>query len=89
MKKTILFLLLLLGVCFAGNIPQPPVDKELSVQTRQYLKDVSDNFNVLEITTTAPNGNIRGKKGQLILYNNSGTYSIWANTDGKTTWQSL
>jgi len=40
-------------------------------------------------TTTAPNGSISARIGTIALYNNSGTYTIFINTDGSTTWQQL
>jgi len=43
----------------------------------------------LEIVDTAPNGSKTGRKGYVILYNNSGTFELWVNTDGSTTWQQL
>jgi hypothetical protein len=40
-------------------------------------------------TTTAPNGNISAERNRIALYNNSGAFSVWINTDGGTTWQPI
>ena len=89
MKILPLVLIFFTSVCFAANISRPPVDRDLALQTEQYFKNISDNFNNLEMTTTAPNGNRRGNNGDVILYDNSGTLELWANYGGGTTWQKL
>ncbi len=52
------------------------------------ISELADNLDVLN-STTAPNGNISGRAGQICLYNNSGTYTIWVNTTGSTVWQQV
>jgi len=74
---------------FAGNIQTPPIIKDSPVILQHYLKDISDNFNNLEILTSAPNGDRQGKKGDLIVYNNGGVYTLWVNTNGSTAWSQL
>ncbi len=40
----------------------------------------------LNITTTDPNGNTKGDVGDMVLYNNSSSFSVKVNTDGEKTW---
>lgn len=88
-----LFILILfyfnVNFVFSGNIPQPPILNDEPIEEQHYLKKIADNFNVFEVTTSAPNGNRRGKKGEMILYNNAGTFTLWCNTDNSTTWQQI
>lgn len=91
MKTNVLFILGLLGIAtyvFAYSPPKAPVTTQ-PIETQQFHKTIENNWNVLEVTTTAPNGNIRGMKGKLILYDNGGTLELWGNYDGLTTWQKL
>lgn len=88
MKILILSLILLFSTqVYAGKISAPPPLKDLPVSLQHYLKQLYDNFHVLEITTTAPNGNKKGTKGQIVIYNNSGTFELWVNTTSLTVWQ--
>lgn len=73
----------------AGLISSPPPLGDLPVALQHYLTEIRNNLHVPAITTTAPNGSRSGRKGELVLYNNSGTYSLYCNTDGSTTWQAL
>jgi len=72
----------------AGIIGSPP-PSEIPVQTQQYLFNIWQNMNRPAIVTSDPNGSRKGKKGDLVLFNNSGTFSLKVNTDASTTWQSL
>jgi hypothetical protein len=58
---------------------------------QKLVSSISEAFNQLDVltTTTAPNGNISGREGQLALYNNSGSYELWICVDGGTTWQQI
>lgn len=53
------------------------------------IKTLYDWISRLDVTTSAPNGSRQGIKGEGIFYNNSGTFELWANTDGATTWQQI
>lgn len=72
----------------AGIIASPP-PSDIPVQIQQYLFDVWQNMNRPAVVTSDPNGSRKGKKGDLVLFNNSGTFSLKVNTDGSTTWQTL
>lgn len=52
------------------------------------FSEISEQLDVL-YTTTAPNGNISARQGRIAVYNNSGVYTTWINTDGATTWQQI
>ena len=58
------------------------------IQLIDALTKLADQLDTL-YTTTAPNGNISAKRGRVALYNNSGTYTTWINTDGTATWQQI
>lgn len=55
---------------------------------KNLLSQMADELDVL-YSTTAPNGNISARQGRICLYNNSGTYTLWKNTTGSTTWVQL
>jgi len=52
------------------------------------LSEMADELDVL-YSASAPNGSISARQGRLCLYNNSGTYTLWMNTDGATAWTEL
>lgn len=55
---------------------------------KDFLRQMQEDLNII-YTTTAPNGNITASRGTRALYNNSGVYTTWINTDGGTTWQEI
>ena len=83
----LLFLILFTSFVWGAKIPAPPVIKDKNIG--EYLKTLYENNDILETTETAPNGNRRGRKGQCIIYDNSGTFELWINTDGETSWQQI
>ena len=66
--------MLLTSTVYAAELTQPPVDRDLTIQTRQYFKDIADNFNNLEVVTTNPDGSRRGKYGDVLLLYIGGSY---------------
>jgi len=70
-------------------LPPPPVISQADVQLTQYMKQLYDNHNKLDVVTTDPNGNRIGKVGDIVIYNNSGVYTINVNTDGDKAWSAL
>lgn len=52
------------------------------------ISEIADECDVM-YSETAPNGNVSARQGRLCLYNDSGTYSLWQNTTGLTTWVQL
>ena len=80
--------LILCGVSNAALIPTPrPVeDKEVLL----YLRRIQGVLGKIEVVTTDPNGNRLGIIGDVVIFNNSGTFSIETCTDsgpaGGTTW---
>lgn len=75
----------------AALLPTPKLieDKE----TYFYLKKIRNAIGKIEIVTTDPNGNRRGTFQDVLIYNDSGTYTLKVNTDtgvdGGTTWSSV
>lgn len=84
-----LFFVLITVNAYATKISAPPPLPDEPLAEQHYFKEIYDNFHVLEITSTAPNGSRNGKKGQIIIYNNGGTFELHVNTDGSTTWQKI
>lgn len=66
-------------------------DLKTPEEVEKLVSSLSEAFDQLDVmySTTAPNGSISGRQGQLCLYNNSGTYSLWVNTTGSTVWQQI
>ena len=87
----------LLGFLLAGTLawaailPDPVGIKDK--KTLLYLRKLRDIRNNVIITTTSPNGNRRGRTGDIVIFNDSGTYRWRVNTDtdpsGGTTWASV
>lgn len=75
----------------AKNINQPPILKDEPVAEQQYLKTIADNFNNFEVVTIDPNGNRTGRYGDVVIYNNSGTYRFRVCTSSPTgtVWAAL
>ena len=79
--------LLACAMAEAGNIASPPLVQDKQVYL--YLKELYNNLNSFPVTTTNPNGTRRGRNGDTIWWNDSGTYRLRVNTDtgqGGTTW---
>ncbi len=53
------------------------------------LWDITNGRYSLNITTTNPDGNTKGDVGDILLYNNSGTYYLAINTTGAKVWRSI
>ena len=49
------------------------------------LGDFSVGSVRLKVTGTAPNGATAGADGELVIYNNAGTYELWAKNGGAGT----
>jgi len=89
-----LILLVLLAFSFstwvwADKIPPSNPGEDTPREVQEYLDRIYNNWQILEITTTAPNGNLKGKIGKVILYETGGTFSLWVNTTSSTVWQQL
>jgi len=86
----ILFLILLLITvnAYAGDIPAPPPLPQETPVEQDYFQKIYTNWNTLEVTTTAPNGTTKGRRGKLLLYHAT-AMELWVNLDGETWWQQL
>lgn len=87
---------LLTGISFAYRIPKPQritdFDQNGLVilnETLEQLYDLTNGRFSLNITTVNPDGNRKGNVGEIILFNNSGTYYLAINTTGSTVWRSV
>ena len=89
MRYAIIFLLLFFGICYAGQLHEPVIDRQLSPQTQQYLRNIYDNFNNLKMLTANPNGSINGKYGDIVGAAYGGKFYIFmcVSSPSGTSWQ--
>ena len=93
-KETTVFriflgLLLVVSVCFAADIPAPPPLPNETAVEQDYFQKIYRNINRWDIVTSAPDGTLKGVKGQPVLYNNSGVWTLWVNIDGNLDWSQI
>ena len=81
MFKIILIFLLISCNVYAGDLRNPPPTETAIFD---YLNHIRDNHNNLRVTTTDPDGTTPGKVGDIILFNNSGTFSLQVCTDAQS-----
>jgi len=79
-------LLLAVTVCLAAEIPAPPPLPDETAVEQDYFQKIYRNINRWDIVTSAPDGVLKGVKGQPVLYNNAGTWTLWINIDGELDW---
>jgi len=90
-------ILVLIGDSFAYRPPKPTRLTQLDVETQvvqlneslESLWNVVDGRYNLDIVTTNPDGNTKGDVGDMLLFNNSGTYYFAINTTGAKIWRSV
>lgn len=77
-------------VAFGGELPPPTPRKDRPVADELYFRRIQKEHNNLTVTTTNPNGAIRGILGDVLVYNNTlgGTYKSCVNVSSGegTTW---
>lgn len=81
---------LLFGYCLAARadkINSPPPFRDISPALQHYIRELYDNFHVLEVTTTNPDGARTGKKGATLHLQTGGKFYHCENTNGSTTWR--
>ena len=80
-----------LGFVFASNLSQPPILKDEPLAEQQYFTEIYNNFNLLEVTETNPDGNRNGKYGQIILLKSGGNYyvEICVSSPNGTVWRGV
>jgi len=96
----ILFLGILISVSFniyALRSPSPQrftdfTDKSQINQLNDFLETIwnitNGRYNI-NIVTTNPDGNTKGDVGDILLFNDSGTYYLCINVTGSTIWRSV
>lgn len=87
--------LLISGITYAYRIPKPLRitdfdQKNLVVlnETLENLWDITNGRFNLDIVTVNPDGATKGNIGDMLLFNNSGTYYLAINTTGAKIWRS-
>jgi len=80
------------SVSWAIRLPAPPTITEWNpsaiAQINSYLRQVWELTNgrlTHEVTTTNPNGSRVGTQGDLVFYNNSGSYKLCVNISSTTS----
>lgn len=88
---TVIGLVLMAGIASSDILPSPAGIDDRS--TLLYLRRIKEAFNNLEIITSEPNGTRQGRSGDIVIFNDSGTYrlrlNISTNPGGGTTWVSV
>ena len=88
MKILIFSLILLFSTqVHAGKISAPPPLKDLPVSLQHYLKQLYDNFHVLETVTTNPDGSRSGRMGEQLYLQTGGLHYHCINTSGIKVWR--
>src|SRR3990167_8204257 len=92
-RPLLVHIILLLAVCvnnaYAVDLGSPPVIED-DTALDQYLRDLRKASRNLRVTTTSPNGNRRGLRGDTIFYNDGSDLKLCRNTSttagGGTSW---
>ena len=71
----------------AGELPPPPPLAKEPVEEVAYLRAIHRHHNNWVVETANPNGSRAGEVGDLLAFNNAGSWKLCLNTDGGTTWQ--
>ena len=83
----------LIGNVYADKISAPPPlskeYKDISEVLYHYLREMFDNYHVLEVVTTNPDGSRSAKKGAMILLQTGGKHYLEINTDGVKEWRGV
>ena len=89
MWQAIILILLVVSASWAGELVAPAPTRDVPHETQRYLRSIYDNFHKPPVTEDNPNGSRQGDKGELIIYDNSGTFKLCINVDdgGGTTWR--
>lgn len=91
----ILLTVTVLSTAYAGSsvtknwaMPSPPTASDPG-SLYDFLLFLYTHFNQVQIVTIAPNGTRRGQAGNVLLYNNSGTWQVCFETaqPNGTTWK--
>ena len=97
LKSWLLFVILLLGTaynlqyCNAGQLRNPPVVPDQTIEQINFNNDIHSNWQNLEIVTSTPNGSRTGRRGDILLLNNSGTYylEVCVSSPTGTVWHGI
>lgn len=89
MSKLSLIIILLIGSnnVYAGDLPTPTPRKDRPVADELYLRQIHNEWNNLKIVTTNPDGAIRGQAGDLLIYNNAGSYKFCVLVTAPNVWR--
>ena len=84
------------GVSYGYRIGKPVPINEINANTLielnhtiEKLWNITNGKYSLNIVTTNPDGNSNGDTGDMLLFNNSGTYYLAVNTTGAKVWRSV
>lgn len=92
----ILGVFLTTGISYAYRIPKPQRITEFNHNglvilndSLEQLFDLTNGRFSLNIVLTNPDGSLNGNVGEIILFNNSGTFYLCINTTGAKVWRSI
>ena len=88
MKKLIILILICLCIS-AYKLKEPP--KLENRDTGEYLKLLYNKINTLEVLTSTPNGNVKGKYGDMVLLLSGGNFylEICTSSPNGTVWKGV
>lgn len=83
---SVLFLVILMYTAFGGELNPPTPRDDRPSADEMYLRQIHREWNNVVVTTTNPNGTRRGLAGDMVLYNNGGSYKpCWNISSGEGT----
>ena len=62
---------------YADNITKPPIDKDMPTEQQQFLEEIYENFNNIEIVTVGPDGNRQGEYGDIVGWSSSANIYLY------------
>jgi hypothetical protein len=71
------------------SAPISPVVTKEPIEEQQFWRSIEERWNTLDVVTANPDGSRRGKYGEMVLLNNSGTYyiEICVSSPSGTVWR--
>jgi len=88
--------LLVSGISYAYRTPKPQRITDFNQnglvilnENLEQLWNVTNGRYNLNITTNNPDGSLQGNGGDMVLFNNSGTYYLEINTTGAKVWRGV
>jgi hypothetical protein len=78
----------IVSIAYAKKISQPIPSNTQSVEEQNFDREIYDNWGLLEVVTENPDGTRKGRLGEVVIYNLTGTYylEICVSSPNGTVW---